>query len=343
MIEKIGHIKNPLTVIAIFAGLAEVSGTIVLPLLSLQTQQTFVWFLMIFPSSLVVLFFLTLLLKHHVLYAPTDFRSDDAFTGLLVPATGATRFAKLDQEAKEYEAAEIVSSEASSAGSAEMISTSRRDFRATALLAEELVSSKLARELGVQLERNVAFKTAPNLVFDAVANLPSRTLVIEVKYLRTASLTTIDAALSRFLRLYNTLPVSVQKEFEAVFAIVTEGNLSHRHRQLEERITQAAGAFPFRMTVRLFDLESLDSQMGSGVTADDDRAVQEKLEKRIIGVLGAGRSLSLTQLLAELGVKKDDSENVANVQAAIGELLDSDRIEHNVGTIEDYQLKRPRR
>jgi len=33
MVDKIGPVKNPLTIIAIFAGLAETSGTVVLPLL----------------------------------------------------------------------------------------------------------------------------------------------------------------------------------------------------------------------------------------------------------------------------------------------------------------------
>lgn len=56
MIEKIGHIKNPLTVIAMFAGIAEVSGTIVLPFVTPATQGTYVWFLMIFPCLLVTLF-----------------------------------------------------------------------------------------------------------------------------------------------------------------------------------------------------------------------------------------------------------------------------------------------
>jgi ABC-type amino acid transport system permease subunit len=58
MVENIGHIKNPLTVIAIFAALAEVSGTVVLPFLSDRTQEIYVWFLMGFPILLVCIFFL---------------------------------------------------------------------------------------------------------------------------------------------------------------------------------------------------------------------------------------------------------------------------------------------
>lgn len=79
MIEKVGHVKNPLTIIAIFAGLAEVCGTLVLPLLEPEVQKTFVYFLMGFPSLLIISFFTILWFKHDVLYAPSDFRSDESF------------------------------------------------------------------------------------------------------------------------------------------------------------------------------------------------------------------------------------------------------------------------
>lgn len=79
MTSKIGHIKNPLTVIAIFAGLAEVGGTIVLPLLEKETQTTYVWFLMLFPPFLVGSFFYVLYTRHKVLYAPSDFKDDSGF------------------------------------------------------------------------------------------------------------------------------------------------------------------------------------------------------------------------------------------------------------------------
>jgi len=79
MIEKVGHVKNPLTVIAIFAALAEVSGTAILPSLNKETQITYMWFLMCFPMLLVIIFFLVLYKKHYVLYAPTDFKDDKSF------------------------------------------------------------------------------------------------------------------------------------------------------------------------------------------------------------------------------------------------------------------------
>lgn len=72
-------IKNPLTIVGIFAGLVEIAGTAVMPALSPAVQAIYVWFLMIFPALLVIAFFLTLFFRHHVLYAPSDFREDAGF------------------------------------------------------------------------------------------------------------------------------------------------------------------------------------------------------------------------------------------------------------------------
>jgi len=83
MIEKIGPIRNPLTIIAIFAGIAEVSGTAVLPFIYVQNQSIFVWFLIIFPSLLVVIFFATLNWNHKVLYAPSDYKDEENFVKTL--------------------------------------------------------------------------------------------------------------------------------------------------------------------------------------------------------------------------------------------------------------------
>jgi hypothetical protein len=75
--NKYGHIKNPLTVVAIFAGIAEVSGTVVMPFISPVNQATYMWFLMIFPTLLVAIFFLRLtsiiqFYMHHPIFERTN-------------------------------------------------------------------------------------------------------------------------------------------------------------------------------------------------------------------------------------------------------------------------------
>ncbi|WP_101908636.1 MarR family transcriptional regulator [Marasmitruncus massiliensis] len=79
-------ISNPLTIIGIFAGIAEVAGTAVLPLVSSELQRIFIWYVMGFPVLLVVIFFLTLNRNHKVLYAPSDFSNEDNFMQLLSAA-----------------------------------------------------------------------------------------------------------------------------------------------------------------------------------------------------------------------------------------------------------------
>jgi hypothetical protein len=56
MIESFKGFKNPLTIIALFAGLAEISGTGILPFIAESNQATYIWFLMVFPIILVTLF-----------------------------------------------------------------------------------------------------------------------------------------------------------------------------------------------------------------------------------------------------------------------------------------------
>ncbi|MFJ9535429.1 hypothetical protein [Herbaspirillum sp. NPDC101396] len=84
---KAGAIKNPLTIIAIFAGIAEISGTLVLPHISPENQHLYIWFLMTFPSVLVIIFFATLNFNHRVLYAPSDFNDEGHFVNLIRKAS----------------------------------------------------------------------------------------------------------------------------------------------------------------------------------------------------------------------------------------------------------------
>jgi hypothetical protein len=81
--EKREFIRNPLTLIAIFAGLSEVAMTAVLPMLSTQNQAVFMWFVMIYPSMLVLMFFYVLIWKREALYAPSDFKDDATWLAVM--------------------------------------------------------------------------------------------------------------------------------------------------------------------------------------------------------------------------------------------------------------------
>jgi biotin operon repressor len=90
MLEKMKSVSNPLTVIALFAALSDVAATSAMGFMDHAIQQTFVWFVMLFPVLLVVLFFATLVLKPDVLYAPSDFKDESNY---MVLREGTSRIA----------------------------------------------------------------------------------------------------------------------------------------------------------------------------------------------------------------------------------------------------------
>lgn len=66
-------VSNPLTIIAIFSGVAETLATVALIKLPTEIQAIFVYFVMAFPAGIVLLFFFVLYFKNNVLYAPSDY------------------------------------------------------------------------------------------------------------------------------------------------------------------------------------------------------------------------------------------------------------------------------
>ena len=76
-------ISNPLTVVAIFSGLAEAFATLALINLPHDIQQMFVYFVMIFPILIVLLFFAVLNWNPTVLYAPGDFEDEAMYLELI--------------------------------------------------------------------------------------------------------------------------------------------------------------------------------------------------------------------------------------------------------------------
>lgn len=79
MTERVKFISNPLTIIAIFAALAEINATVSIGLVDKELQETFIWFVILFPTLLIVMFFLTLNFNTKVIYAPSDYKTDESF------------------------------------------------------------------------------------------------------------------------------------------------------------------------------------------------------------------------------------------------------------------------
>lgn len=208
MIEKIGHIKNPLTVIAMFAAIAEISGTGVLPFIEPENQGIYIWFLIFFPVFLVGTFFLTLNFNHKVLYAPSDYKNEDNFFKSFGKATTQEKEEKLREEVEEVgeapedsssaehdvpnnaesDPAEPESKAALLGGTATFVTNSERhaDLMANVSLAEKLSIIKLSKDLGLEFRTDVRFETPSNrkIIFDGLALVKDKIHAVEVKLFR---------------------------------------------------------------------------------------------------------------------------------------------------------------
>lgn len=76
-------ISNPLTVVAVFSGLAEAFATVALVNVPHDIQQLFLYFVMAFPILIVLLFFAVLNWNPTVLYAPGDFEDEAMYLELI--------------------------------------------------------------------------------------------------------------------------------------------------------------------------------------------------------------------------------------------------------------------
>ncbi len=74
-------VRNPLSVIALFVLLVEAIATVTLIQVRDQPQVAvpLVWFVVLFPTMIALLFFSTIWWAHQYLYAPTEYRSDESF------------------------------------------------------------------------------------------------------------------------------------------------------------------------------------------------------------------------------------------------------------------------
>lgn len=292
MLEKISHVKNPLTVIAIFAGLAELGGTAVLPTLDVETQKVYVWFLMIFPHFLVAAFFLLLWKKHTHLYAPSDFADEKNF----VTAAGNVVLAKLEEEAVEAErpdgnleeqtaiSIEDKPSKASTkphrpslakttekelrpdqsiADSYKELTSHQKlheQFAAGYLFAEELALAKISMEFGGNFRRRISPSNMRGIVFDAVMENGNETIIIEVKYRRKTSAPVSTYSFDRMVEYFHTLSLDRREKILFLFVVVVEDLDEIYHKKMISSIYSKLGNLPFRTQLRVYKLEDLQRE-----------------------------------------------------------------------------------
>jgi hypothetical protein len=266
MIENIKGVRNPLTIIAIFAGLAEISGTGILPFIAEANQSTYIWFLMIFPVVLVVLFFLTLNFNPKVLYSPSDFRDEANYMRIFEPSSAAQKLLKIQEEVVEESEAEkplllerhtetqpkVISSQA------EIAELMKKDPRMRYQLAESLVIDRLTRELRIQPQRDLSLRNRSSMVmFDAVFQRPDGITVVEVKFFSgQIHLSRSRQTIQRIQASLQALPQNVQQNARLILAVAYDMP-EERAEKAKRELESIASDSVIPIEVRMFSLPDL--------------------------------------------------------------------------------------
>lgn len=292
MVESIKGVKNPLTIIAIFAGLAEIAGTVVLPNIDAKNQSTYIWFLMSFPFYLVTVFFATLNWNPKVLYAPSDFRDEKNYMQLFGASTKTLKEEKLNSELKEMELQPEMNeldelSDANADVSQDAIvnvtgvevkaqvgdvsvtveptkSTQSNDiafkYDSSILyrLAEEYVLTLLSKEFKTFANRDMVLTYGSSkYMFDAVFETEKGLKVVEVKvYKNLVPARFLRRTLEKMEGALNTLPQNVLKDTQVILVIVHafDNNIKVKFKkQLENTLLD----FPFKYETRMYSLDEI--------------------------------------------------------------------------------------
>lgn len=228
MIGNIKGVKNPLTVIAIFACLAEVSGTGILPFISDSNQRLYIYFLIAFPLFLVACFFFVLYRNHRVLYAPSDYRDENNF----FRSTPNSRRGRREWNASGSKEADISlpppppnsNQQPASIRSPTAIGLSEREFQT---LANEVID-RIANELHCNPMKNAQLlRSGKPMIFDAVYELPREIAILEIKYVsQRADPAKIKSAIHQAQRGIHTLAHDTHNNAYLILAIIHDMSTS---------------------------------------------------------------------------------------------------------------------
>ncbi|MUH96462.1 hypothetical protein GNP63_07855 [Aliivibrio fischeri] len=286
MQSKIGIVKNPLSVIAIFAGIAEISGTMVLPHISPGNQEIFIWFLMTFPFSLVILFFITLNWNYKVLYAPSDFKDEEHFVRLTkaTPTDLLNKFNEdfsdgiidrkddivadisinsdatdiksfVDDSVMKVSIGKIRNKEERSKHKEIRRNLSKLQYEEGYLIAD-MVLNKIESRIGQVIDRNMVFENEKQrFPFDGVIKNGDNITAIEVKVLNknTFNANGWNRLFSRFNSFYSSLSDSEKRGFSLILGIVTEDSSDELKNMFERRLANVE----FKYFLNIYEVDEL--------------------------------------------------------------------------------------
>ncbi|WP_323974653.1 hypothetical protein [Aeromonas hydrophila] len=253
--------KNPLGIIALFIVLVYGIAGLVLGASGeslLESHKTvLVWFLAIFPFS-VLGSFTWLVSKHHTkLYSPSDFRNDEGFIRILSPEEQKR---KIESEVKEIREND---SDITETNSTKPDHKNNNQLMQSILLAEELAFRELETLYNVSINRHVSIGTGYDTGMDGMFVSENQAYIIEIKYVRNRiNILTFEKglkALTQKLKKFNW------KNFQIIFAIVIEDESLLTKEQTNDifnKFSATGNQLGVRVTPKVFLLAELKEKFG---------------------------------------------------------------------------------
>ena len=229
MINSGNIIKNPLTIIAIFAGIVEIGSNTVLPFLTAENQSTYIWFLMVFPFVLVLIFFFILYTRHHVLYAPSDFNDEKNFNELLYNTRKSTKqevdtkinneIQILNEESKKLEQSKTEPSTINLNTISEKFMKLIRNDRKILFSLESKLLDNFSLVNNCPVEKNIVLEvTGSKLVADGFVKNENNINIIEVKTLNRGNL--VRQIITMFIDRNNSILQKISRENNITLSFV---------------------------------------------------------------------------------------------------------------------------
>lgn len=253
--------RNPLGIIALFIVLVYGIAGLVLGVSGESLQENhktvLVWFLAIFPFS-VLCAFTWLVSKHHTkLYSPSDFRNDDGFIRILSPEEQKRRIENEVQELKEAE------KKLNTQPSISNPTINNGELMHSILLAEELAFRELEAIYNVSINRHVSIGVGYDTGIDGMFVSSNQAYVVEIKYVKNRfnfnSFEKTLKVISGRLRKFNW------NNYQVIFAIVMEGEeLINKEKMIDAsaRLVNLGNELGVKVTPKVFLLNELKDKFG---------------------------------------------------------------------------------
>lgn len=178
------------------------------------------------------------------------------------PATPKEQAEKLEQEIAESSPAPQTDETSEPTSSSRIASA--RDFRASYMLAEELVIKKLSADLSLKVQREVRTSGPIRFIFDGVAIVDQKFIGIEVKYLRNRSALRMMAerSLDRINTYYTTLAEDARKHFSIILAVVIDKDYEGTTEDVGRSLNRLKEQYTFPLHLTAYRMSDLEQEFG---------------------------------------------------------------------------------